>query len=66
MRTIVSSRRSMSGGLFACPVDSEPSWPTVMAWIMSRASPERHSPTMIRSGRMCSELRNRSRIVISP
>ncbi len=56
----------MSGELFAWPVDSEPSWPTVMAWIMSSASPPRHSPTMMRSGRMWSALRSRSRVVISP
>ena len=56
----------MSRGVFAWPVDSEPSWPVVMAWSMSSASPERHSPTMIRSGRMCIALRSRSRIVISP
>ena len=52
IRTIVSSRDSMSRGLLAWPVDIEPSWPVFMAWSMSRASPERHSPTMIRSGRM--------------
>ena len=63
---MVSRRRSMSGELLAWPVESEPSWPTVIAWIMSSASPPRHSPTMIRSGRMWSELRSRSRVVISP
>ena len=56
----------MSAGVFAWPVESEPSWPVVIAWSMSSASPERHSPTMIRSGRMCRALRSRSRIVISP
>ena len=56
----------MSGELLAWPVESEPSWPTVMAWIMSSASPPRHSPTMMRSGRMWSALRSRSRVVISP
>ena len=56
----------MSLGLFAWPVESEPSWPVVIAWSMSSASPERHSPTMIRSGRMCIALRSRLRIVISP
>ena len=45
---------------------NEPSWPVFMAWSMSRASPPRHSPTMIRSGRMRRELRIRSRIVTSP
>ena len=58
--------RSMSGGLLAWPVESEPSWPVVIAWSMSSASPARHSPTMIRSGRMWSALRSRSRMVISP
>src|SRR6202790_3153694 len=33
---------------------------------MSSASPPRHSPTMMRSGRMRSELRTRSRIEIVP
>ena len=56
----------MSGGLLAWPVERDPSWPTVIAWIMSSASPARHSPTMIRSGRMCRALRSRSRVVISP
>ena len=56
----------MSRGVLAWPVEREPSWPVVMAWSMSSASPERHSPTMIRSGRMCIALRSRSRIVISP
>ncbi len=56
----------MSAGVLAWPVDSEPSWPVVIAWSMSRASPARHSPTMIRSGRMCRALRSRSRMVISP
>ena len=56
----------MSAGVLAWPVESEPSWPVVIAWIMSSASPERHSPTMIRSGRMWRALRSRSRIVISP
>ncbi len=44
----------------------EPSWPVFMAWSMSRVAPSRTSPTMIRSGRMRSALRTRSRIVISP
>ncbi len=66
MRTIVSIRRSMSSGLFAWPVESEPSCPMLIAWIMSRASPPRHSPTMMRSGRMCRAFLSRSRIVISP
>ena len=56
----------MSLGLFAWPVESDPSWPVVIAWSMSSASPARHSPTMIRSGRMCIAFRSRFRIVISP
>ena len=56
----------MSRGVLAWPVESEPSWPVVMAEIMSRASPARHSPTTMRSGRMCRALRSRSRMVISP
>ena len=56
----------MSRGLLAWPVDIEPSWPVFMAWSMSSASPERHSPTMMRSGRMRSALRTRSRIGIAP
>ena len=50
--TIVSRRASMSRGVLAWPVVSEPSWPVFIAWSMSSASPPRHSPTMIRSGRM--------------
>ena len=56
----------MSRGLFAWPVDIEPSWPVFMAWSMSRASPERTSPTMMRSGRMRRELRTSSRMGIAP
>ena len=44
----------------------EPSWPVLSACSMSSVSPPRTSPTMIRSGRMRSELRTRSRIEISP
>ena len=46
------------------PWSCEPSWPVFMAWSMSSASPPRHSPTMMRSGRMRRALRTRSRIVI--
>ena len=56
----------MSRGLLAWPVDIEPSWPVFMAWSMSSASPERHSPTMMRSGRMRRALRTSSRIGIAP
>ena len=37
-----------------------------MAWSMSSASAPRHSPTMMRSGRMRRALRTRSRVVTSP
>src|SRR5664280_56669 len=66
MSTMVSSRESMSRGLFAWPVDIEPSWPVFIAWSMSSASPPRHSPTMIRSGRIRRALRTSSRIGIWP
>ena len=55
-----------SRGELACTVDSEPSWPVFIACSMSSASPPRHSPTTMRSGRMRSELRTRSRMVIAP
>ncbi len=51
---------------FACTVTSEPSWPVLSAWSMSSVSAPRTSPTMMRSGRIRSELRTRSRIEISP
>ena len=59
-------RASASRGLLAWIVVSEPSWPVFIAWSMSTASPPRHSPTTIRSGRMRSAFRTRSRIVIAP
>ena len=58
--------RAGAGREFACAVDSEPSCPVFMACSMSSASPPRTSPTMIRSGRMRSALRTRSRTVTSP
>src|SRR5215217_2235337 len=64
--TIVSRRESMSRGLLAWPVDIEPSWPVFMAWSMSSASPDRHSPMMTRSGRMRRQFLTRSRWLISP
>ncbi len=64
--TIVSRRLSNSRGLFACTVVMEPAWPVFMAWSMSNVSAPRHSPTMIRSGRIRSEFRTRSRIRTSP
>ena len=45
---------------------SEPSWPVFIAWSMSSAAPSRTSPTTMRSGRIRSALRTRSRMVISP
>src|SRR5437868_2289422 len=65
-RTNVSRRVIASRGLLAWSVLMEPSWPVFIAWSMSSASPPRTSPTMIRSGRMRSELRTRSRIMIWP
>ena len=64
--TIVSTRDSASRGLFAWTVDSEPSWPVFIAWSMSSAAASRTSPTTIRSGRIRSELRTRSRMVTAP
>ena len=62
----VSRRWMASSGEFACTVTSEPSWPVLSAWSMSSVSAPRTSPTMMRSGRMRSELRTRSRIETSP
>src|SRR4051812_16669344 len=66
MRTMVSTRESTSRGPLACTVPTEPSWPVFMAWSMSRAAASRISPTTMRSGRMRSALRTRSRIRTSP
>ena len=63
---IVSSREMRSCGELAWAVDIDPSCPVFMAWSMSRASPPRTSPTMIRSGRMRSALRTSERTVTSP
>ena len=63
IETIVSMRLSASRGELAWTVVSEPSWPVFMAWSMSSASAPRTSPTMMRSGRMRSALRTRSRWV---
>ena len=49
---MVSRRLSASRGELAWIVVSEPSWPVFMAWSMSTASPPRHSPMMMRSGRI--------------
>ena len=66
MSTSTSSRSMTSRALLAWTVVIEPSWPVFMAWIMSRASPPRHSPTITRSGRMRRAFLTRSRIVYSP
>ena len=62
IRIMVSMRASASRGVLAWTVVSEPSWPVFIACSMSSASPRGHSPTMMRSGRMRSALRTRSRI----
>ena len=51
-----------SRALLACTVVIEPSWPVFMAWSMSSASAARHSPTMMRSGRMRRAFLTRSRM----
>ena len=66
MSTIVSTRDSTSRGALACTVQMEPSWPVFIACSMSSAAASRISPTTMRSGRMRSELRTRSRILTSP
>src|SRR5438132_1187206 len=66
MSVIVSMRLSVARGLLEWMVVMDPSWPVFMAWSMSSASPLRHSPTTIRSGRMRSEFFTRSRMVTSP
>ena len=50
--TSTSSRRITSAALLAWIVVIEPSWPVFIACSMSSDSPDRHSPTTIRSGRM--------------
>ncbi len=64
--SLCSSCLSASRGELAWTVVIEPSWPVFMACSMSSASSPRHSPTMIRSGRMRSALLTRSRCRISP
>ena len=54
---IVSSRARASRGVLACSVVIEPAWPVFMAWSMSSASAPRHSPMMMRSGRIRRALR---------
>ena len=55
-----------SRGVLAWIVVSEPSWPVFMACSMSRASGPRHSPMMIRSGRMRKAFRTRSVALMAP
>ena len=66
MAIMVSSRLRQSRGELAWRVVSDPSWPVFIAWSMSTASPPRHSPMMIRSGRMRSALMSSSRCGTSP
>ena len=56
----------MSRGVFAWSVVIDPAWPVFIAWSMSSASAPRHSPMMIRFGRIRSALNSRSRIVTRP
>ena len=55
-----------SRGVLAWMVAIEPSWPVFMACNMSKASSPRHSPRMMRSGRMRSAFFTSSRWRISP
>ena len=66
IRANVSTRRSASSGEPAWTVESDPSWPVVIAASMSSASAPRTSPTTIRSGRIRSAFRTSARIVTSP
>ena len=64
MLIMVSSRHMASRGVLAWTVVIEPSWPVFMAWIMSSVSAPRHSPMMIRSGRIRRAFLTRSVAVI--
>ena len=66
MESMDSSLVSVSLALLACKVVMEPSWPVFIACIMSNVSAPRHSPTMIRSGRMRSALRRSSLVSMAP
>ena len=66
MPTIISSRLTASRVSLAWIVVMLPSWPVFIAWSMSSVSEPRHSPMMIRSGRIRRALRTRSRVVTSP
>ena len=61
MSTMFSIRDRASRGELAWIVVNDPSWPVFIACSMSKASPPRHSPTMIRSGRIRSAFLTRSR-----
>src|SRR5271169_2387730 len=64
---IICSRREMaSRGVLACIVAIEPSWPVFIACNMSKASSPRHSPRMMRSGRIRRAFFTNSRWRISP
>ena len=66
MLIMVSSRLRASRGVLAWTVVIEPSWPVFIAWIMSSVSAPRHSPMMIRSGRIRSAFFTRSVAVTAP
>ena len=61
-----SRREIASRGLLAWMVAIEPSWPVFIACSMSKASSPRHSPRMMRSGRIRSAFLTSSRWRISP
>ena len=54
--TMDSRRVNASRAVLACTVVIDPSWPVFMAWSMSNASSPRHSPMMMRSGRIRRQL----------
>ena len=66
IKTSESSRVITSCGELAWRVVSDPSWPVFIAWSMSSVSSPRHSPMMIRSGRMRSALWKSCRMVTAP
>src|SRR5450432_2124976 len=61
MPIICSRREIASRGVLAWTVAIEPSWPVFIACNMSKASSPRHSPRMMRSGRMRSAFLTSSR-----
>ena len=66
MPTIASTRDRASRGVLACTVVIDPSWPVFIACSMSSTSPPRHSPMMMRSGRIRRAFFTRSRATTSP